>query len=77
MPDIARLNEIYTMLRHSASFEDAWFTIADARGLTLADRNFNGVGPPEWWIGTGEDEASYVRLLSPPSGLAPYHDAQD
>lgn len=64
MPDIARLNEIYTMLRHSATFEDAWFTIRDARGMTLQDRNFAEYGPPDWWMGSGTDEASYVKLLT-------------
>lgn len=61
---IAELNEAYQMLRFSACFEDAYFIVQHDDGRTIYDRNFGGIGGPDWWIGAGDDPASYVKLIS-------------
>lgn len=62
VPDIATLNECYSMLRYSATFEDAFLIVTRDDGMNVVNRGEEGC-PPFWWVGIGLDESTYVQLL--------------
>jgi hypothetical protein len=62
VPDIARLNECYLMLRCSTTFDNALLTVTRDDGLSVMNRAAKGC-PPIWWIGRSPDADGYVRLF--------------